>query len=180
MPAKYHRVAAIALSIAIVLAAVGLVAARVLPGLLGWGLDAQGLPTGPVTAAFVRARPESHLSYPGARLFQALSAGETGTGDNRAAAYAGGIYITPDDPDKVSAWFNRTLMVSGWSAPAGASPLAGEVSTVRYRRGHRETLAVGIDNSALARAVLGPGSPAGQTVFEYRYSIIPYGAPAGP
>jgi hypothetical protein len=136
--------------------------------------DAAGFPLGPVSEAFVRARPEAQLAYPGASTVWPFWSGETSNvpESGRSSAFAGAVLATPDAPEQIYAWYERWLTEHGW-ARTRFLRAAGQPSIQGYARGQREVFSVGMDEPHALEETLGRPLPSDQTIFEYRYMVAP-------
>lgn len=139
------------------------------------GLDADGLPLGPVTYKEVSAHPEATLYYPGATVLSLRGSDErTYMITNRSAAFAGAVLSTTDSADQVYAWYQHWLTAHGWSACEVVRTL-DQISVQGYCRGHREHFTIAVDNPQFLRPSPGQASTAAVTTFETAYLIAPAG-----
>ena len=75
------------------------------------GIDSDGFPKGPVTVAFVNARPDANLVYPGATLLKRSSSREVFCGLylSRSPAKTDIEFSTPDPVATVNRWYEARL-----------------------------------------------------------------------
>jgi hypothetical protein len=133
------------------------------------GLDADGLPNGPVSADFVKSRPDASLIYPGATVIGGSSQNEVPCPMVRRSTASVGIDLaTPDSELKVNAWYKDRLLSEGWRECD--RPLASD--TRRFHRGDREWYTViwvhPADQAQQERSVTGH-------MFGVTYAIDPSG-----
>jgi hypothetical protein len=162
--------------------AIGLVAGAVLAGAVlttraltaSPALDANGLPTGPVSYAFIQARPEASLMYPGSKMFSQFGGGESVEAFvGRQNADIGAVMTTSASQDQIYAWYRTQLGSRGWTFLGPSAVLSTETSSQGYNRGTREVFLVGIIDPTGLRDTLGRGLPPGVIGYEYSYAIEP-------
>lgn len=136
------------------------------------GRDSQGLPKGPVTAAFVAARPNANLVYPGATVLKRSSSPEVVCpypimSLSRASTEI--EFSTGDQSAAVNHWYEARLAAEGWRECAEELRMPtdrGETFRV-FHRGRRESYSV--DHSVPSYP-----SPPPSNVFTVTYSIDRY------
>ena len=171
MVLRQYRYAVIAVAAALIAGAAVVIARH--GGASTPQLDAQGLPTSPVSYEFAKSQPESHLYYPGAKVFRVIGNGEQHFADGESSsAFAGAILTTDASPDQIYAWYDAQISARSWKPfPMGRG---GAEKTVNgYQRGSRERFSVGVDDPKLLGDVLGGKVPTGTTIFEISYLIFP-------
>jgi hypothetical protein len=141
------------------------------------GFDSHGLPKGPVTAAFVEARADANLLYPGATTLKRSTRFETfcGLGMAWSPAQTDIQFSTGDPIDVVNRWYTDRLAGEGWRECAEElhmTPYRGETNRF-FHRGNRESYYV--DHFVPAY----PSPPPGN-LFTVTYSIDPYVDPSIP
>jgi hypothetical protein len=140
------------------------------------GFDQAGLPIGPVTVAFISARPDAHVNYPGAMVFKTTVHPEGPTqqtvdGTVGDPAYLTTYFVTQDSATAVRAWYMRYLPAEGYRCFPPAKP-SYMYAIDSYSRG-REQYWVGFVNRQLLFETYRIQAPAGQTVIETDYLIQP-------
>lgn len=131
-------------------------------------------PSGAVSYEFVKSRPESQLFYPGAEVFHQFGGSEAGniiTGPT-SSAFAGAILTTNDSSGQIYQWYREQLLPSEWK-PTDFLLADTQLSIQGYERGNREKFYVAINEPSRLSRTLGRLVPAGVTVFEFRYHIVP-------
>ena len=135
------------------------------------GIDSDGFPKGPVTVAFVNARPDASLVYPGATLLKRSSSREVFCGLylSRSPAKTDIEFSTPDPVATVNRWYEARLGAGGWQECAEYLHLPEYGSeTIRvFHRGDRE--AYSVDHFVPVY----PSPPPGN-LFTASYSVDPY------
>jgi hypothetical protein len=150
--------------------------------ILGWRhfsasgpADTSWPPKGPVTYKAAAARPEGHLTYPGARLWQHLGGDEVSSGFGQTSGSAGAILLSDDPADKVRAWYKDWLLARGWSVVwSGGGDTSVALTKDQYSRGTRENFLLYVDDPAKLAATIGDQAPHAHTVFESRYIVRRY------
>jgi len=136
------------------------------------GIDSQGFPKGPVTVAFVNARPDANLVYPGATVLRRSSSPEVFCGlyMTRAAAKTEIEFSTPDPSATVTRWYEARLGAEGWQECAEYlhMPKNGGDTIRVFHRGSREGYTVDHFVPVYPSA---PGN-----LFTVSYGIEPYPA----
>jgi hypothetical protein len=142
------------------------------------GLDADGLPLGPVTYKDISAHPETQLYYPDATVISIRGSDErTVMIKSRSAAFGGAILASQATAEQIYAWYREYLTAHHWSS-CDALMALNQVSLQAYCRGHREHFVVAVDNPRLLQETLGQTLPPdAKTIFETTYLISP--APSG-
>jgi hypothetical protein len=77
----------------------------------------------------------------------------------------------------VRQWYAHWASSHGWT-PYAAPGLTNQRITDGYYRGRRENLIFAIDDPASLGRVIGKSVPTDVTVYEIRYTILPYYAPS--
>jgi hypothetical protein len=136
------------------------------------GIDSHGFPKGPVTVAFVSARPDANLVYPGATVLKRSSSPEVflcGLYFSRSPAKTEIEFSTPDPAATVNRWYEAHLGAEGWQECAEYLHMPEYRSqTIRvFHRGDREGYTV--DHFVPVY----PSPPPGN-LFTVSYSIDPY------
>lgn len=141
------------------------------------GVDSHGLPKGLVTGAFVSARNDGNLLYPGATIINRTARSEVFCGPDmtRSPASTEIEFSTGDPVDAVNRWYTNRLSAEGWRECAEElhmTPYHGETTRV-FHRGNRESYS--IDHFVPEY----PSAPAGN-LFTVTYSIDPDTDPSIP
>lgn len=124
-----------------------------------------------VDAAWVRARPEAALFYPGSRLLAQSAQGEQDhpLAMSRASipAQATSYLVVDASPDQVLAWYSEHLKGRGWDDTTDRARAARPHAD--YGRGTREFVHVDVFGAAPpGLAYSGPG-----TVYAFIYGVNP-------
>lgn len=148
-------------------------------GVWGWHrlqpADTTWPPKGPVTYKAAAARPEGHLVYPGARLWQHLGHDEITSGFGQGTGYAGAILLTEDPAAKVRAWYKGWLLAHGWKLySSGGGATSAALTQDQYDRGTREDFNLTVDDPQKLAATTGGRAPRARTVFDATYTVWPY------
>lgn len=143
----------------------------------GPGTDATGLPTTPITAAYINAQPDAHLVYPGATILRTNVHPEgptvqtiDGTTDDRA--YVEVFMATPDSAAQVRNWYKAQTQSQDFMCIAGIGADYMYQFDV-YLRGTRQILLVGYIKPDQLRITFGQPVPSDRTIFETDYIINP-------
>lgn len=132
-------------------------------------------PKGPVTYKAAAARPEGHLVYPGARLWQHLGHDEITSGFGQGTGYAGAILLSEDPATAVRAWYKEWLLAHGWKLySSGGGDNSVALAQDQYVRGTREGFLLTVDDPKKLAAATGGKAPMARTVFDFRYIVRPY------
>ncbi len=135
------------------------------------GIDSHGFPKGPVTVAFVNARPDANIVYPGATVLRQSSSPEVFCGLylSRSAAKTEIEFSTPDPVARVNRWYEARLGAEGWQECAEYlhMPENGGDTIRVFHRVDREGYTV--DHFAPVY----PSPPSGN-LFTVSYGIEPY------
>jgi len=135
------------------------------------GIDSHGFPKGPVTVAFVNARPDANLVYPGATVLKRSSSLEVFCGlyFSRSPAKTDIEFSTPDPVATVNRWYEAHLGAEGWQeCTEYLHKPEYRSQTIRvFHRGDREGYTV--DHFVPVYP-----SPPPDDLFTVSYSIDPY------
>lgn len=165
---------AFAALLSLVLAWAGLVTAAHSVAQVGPGRDHWGFPRAAVTYHEASSHPEASLYSPGAHLIKRFGGQEQQVPfGGRSAAFAGGILETDADASQMYAWYRNWLTAHGWH-PYDSPMLSTWKSRQAYARDSRERFIVAVDNPHLLGLTIDRHLPSGQTIFEIRYTILPY------
>jgi hypothetical protein len=132
-------------------------------------------PKGPVTYKAAAARPEGHLIYPGAKLWQHLGHDEITSGFGQGPGYAGAILLSEDPATAVRAWYKEWLLAHGYRVVwSGGGDNGVALTKDQYQRGFRDRFILYIDDPAKLAATTGGRAPRARTVFDATYTVWPY------
>jgi hypothetical protein len=129
-----------------------------------------------VSYDFIKSRPEATLRYPNAQLVSPFGASEQSPFAGGSSAFMGGVYTTPDPPERVYQWYREWLTANGWQDAELFGLATTQQSAQGYKRGTRERVTVAINKPDSLSATLGRTLPEGGTIFEVRYRIVPANA----
>lgn len=137
--------------------------------------DTAGLPTGPITAAFVDSRPDAHLVYPGATVLKTVVNPEGPTACSIDGCSADQAYVdvwtaTAASAATVRDWYKAEVVAQGYGCIGSGGPDYA-YQTDSYSLGSREhLLVIYVDRDHYNVSFL-QGVPADRTVVETQYSI---------
>jgi hypothetical protein len=127
-------------------------------------VDADGIPLGPISAAYVSSRPDAHLTFPGAMVFHTEVVSEAppsrpGSTDFQVAR-VDQFTATTATPLQVREWFSSALSAAGYECYRAAEP--SYVYTMdSYVRSARQVVFVGYVNPYFLRIAYGFIAPCG-------------------
>jgi hypothetical protein len=139
--------------------------------------DAAGLPTIPITAAYINSRPDAHLVYPGATILRTNVHPEGPTihsldGSTDDRAYVEVFMATPDSATEVRSWYKEQAASRNYMCIAGIGADYMYQFDV-YLSGTREILVVGYIKPEQLRINFGQPVPFNRTIFETDYILNP-------
>jgi hypothetical protein len=137
--------------------------------------DAAGLPTGPITGAFIDSRPDAHLVYPGATVLNTVVNPEGPTtcsidGCSADQAHVDVWTATTASAATVRDWYKAEVVAQGYGCVGSGGPDYAYQTDV-YSLGSREYLLVSYVNRDHYNVSFLQGVPADRTIVETQYSI---------
>jgi hypothetical protein len=134
--------------------------------------DAAGIPQGPISASWLRTRPEAHLVYPGADAIETSVGAEFKELDAANPAVVDIDFYSGATPEAISSWYSTHLRAAGWQ-PAVLLGSTTDVWQIGFRRGPREVFQLEfLYAGTFARDAQHPG----EHHFRVRYEVYPPGA----
>ncbi|MBV8528910.1 MAG: hypothetical protein JOZ75_11380 [Candidatus Dormibacteraeota bacterium] len=139
--------------------------------------DQNGFPIGLVSAAFISARADAHLTYPGATVLRTRATGESpqscsldGCSDHAADVET--LIATQDSATTVRNWYQHALGDRGYVCHGGFEA-SFMYQLDAYHRGSREEFWVGYIDPQRYHLTYGVQLPVGRTILELDYLIDP-------
>ncbi len=139
------------------------------------GPDAAGLPTEPITGAFINSRQDAHLVYPGAAVLGTVVNPEgpdscSIDGCSADQARVDVFTATTASAATVRDWYRAELAANGYGCIGSGGPAYAYV-TDDYSLGNRQFLLVSYVNRHQYNVSFLQGVPADRTIVETQYSI---------
>ncbi|PZR81604.1 MAG: hypothetical protein DLM65_05535 [Candidatus Aeolococcus gillhamiae] len=137
--------------------------------------DAAGLPTGPITGAFIDSRPDAHLEYPGAVVLSTVVNPEGPTSCSIDGCSADQAYVdvwtaTTASAATVRDWYRAELLAQGYGCVGSVGPDYAYVND-SYGLGSRQYLVVSLVKRNQYNVGFLQRVPADRTIVETQYSI---------